>query len=159
MVIPTLTQVDASAKFDVGTRFQDEEGRVYIYLQGIGSVAKGSWVTYYITSVAASVTALIAGNAIGLVAVALSAVIADTFGWFQIAGNNLYAGAASGGDAAAGAAVYIAAGNTTDDVKVTGDLIVGAVYSIQEGALSGTPAAFAGVTLNYPSVNNVIPTA
>lgn len=159
MLIPTLTQVDSTALFDVGTRFEDEEGNVYVYLQGIGSAARGSWVTYYITSTAAAVTALLAANAIGLVAVALAATIADTFGWFQIAGNNLYAKMTSGGNCAAGAALYHQAAGLVDDVKVLGDLIVGALCSVQEGELTGNPAGYGGVTLNYPSVNDVIPTA
>ena len=158
-LIPTLTQVDSTALFKVGTRYEDETGNVFVYLQGINSTARGVWVTYYITSDGAAVTTLLAGNAIGLVAVALAAIVTDKFGWFQIAGNNLYAKMTSGGNCAAAAAIYHQASGLVDDVKVTGDLIVGALCSVQEGELSGNPAGYGGVTLNYPSVNDVIPTA
>lgn len=153
-----ITDVHSSAEYDIGTRRSDKAGNVFVYLQGIGSVAVGSWVTYYITSAAAAVTALLAANAKGLVAIAQAATVADKFGWFLIAGNTLKAKATSGGDAAAGAAVYHQAAGIVDDVKVTGDLVVGAVFSVQEGE-TANGAGYAGVSLNYPSVNDVIPTA
>ena len=49
----------------------------FIYLQGIGSTVVGSWVTY---NVSPGVTALLAPNAIGPVAVAMSANVASQYG-------------------------------------------------------------------------------
>lgn len=147
-----ITDVHSAAEYDIGTRRTDEEGNVYVYLQGIGSVANGDFVTYYITSAAASVTARLVANAIGLVAVAQAAIVAAKFGWFMIAGNDLTANITTA--AAAGAALYATAtAGRVDDTKVTGDLIVGAVCSVLAAGNVG------GVSLNYPSVNDVIPTA
>lgn len=152
-----ITDVHSAAKYDVGTCRSDKHGNVFVYLQGIDSVARGDWVVYYITSIAASVTTRLVGDLIGLVAIAMAATVADKFGWFQVAGNNLYAKMTSGGNAAVGTALYHQAAGLVDDVEVTGDLIVGAVCSVEEGQLSGTPAGYGGVTLSYPSVNDAIP--
>ncbi len=89
--IPTLTQVDSTALFAVGSRYDDGEGNVYTYLQGVALLVAGDFVTYYITSIAASVTARLVANAKGLVAIAMAAIVASKFGWFQIAGTNLEA--------------------------------------------------------------------
>ncbi len=149
-----ITDVHSTAKYDIGTRRTDKNGNVYVYLQGIGSTAVGSWVTYYITSIAAAVTTLLAANGIGLVAIAMAATAASKFGWYLIAGNTLVGKAISGGGCAAGAAVYgTSTAGSVDDVKVTGDLIVGAVCSVMESG------AVIGATINYPSVNDKTPTA
>jgi len=150
-LVPTLTQVDDSALYSVGRRYRNPiTGDVFVYLSGVTSCVIGSWVAYYITSAAASVTALIVANGIGLVAIAMGVVENAKFGWFQLAGNNLMAKAASGGDAAAGTIVYYQATGIVDDQVSAGDMIYGAVFSIQEGELSGNPAGFAGVSIQYP---------
>jgi len=152
---PVLTQIDNAALYSVGRRYTDiVTGDVWVYLSGITSCVEGSWLTYYITSVAASVTALLAANAIGLVAIAVGALENTKFGWAQIAGNNLRAKATSGGDAAAGAIVYYQASGIVDDQVSAGDMVHGAVFSIQEGELSGNPAGLAGVTIAYPFVTD-----
>ncbi len=154
-----ITDVHSTRKYDIGTRRSDKHGNVFVYLQGIASTVVGDFVTYYITSITAAVTTRLVANAKGLVAIAMAVTEVGKYGWYQIAGNNLYAKMTSGGNCAAGAAIYHQATGLVDDVKVTGDLIVGAVCSVQEGELSANPAGFGGVTLNYPSVNDVIPTA
>ncbi len=154
-VVPLLTQIDNSALYDVGRRYCDlVSGNVWVYLSGITSCIEGSWLTYYITSNAASVTALLAANAVGLVAIAVGALENTKYGWAQIAGNNLRARAATGGDAAAGAIVYRQADGICDDQVAAGDMVYGAIWSIQEGELAGNPAALAGVTIAYPFVTD-----
>ncbi len=154
-VRPVLSQIDDSALYNVGRTFKDETtGNEWIYLSGVSSCVEGSWLTYYITSTAASVTALFAANAIGLIAIAVGALENTKFGWAQIAGNNLRAKAASGGDAAAGAIVYYQAAGIVDDQVSAGNMVYGAVFSIQEGELSGNPAGLAGVTIHYPFVTD-----
>jgi len=149
-VVPVLDQLDASALYTVGRRYTDRvSGKEYIYLTGATNATLGSWVTYYITSSAGSVTAEIAANAIGLVAIAMAAITETKFGWFQIFGNNLAAQATSAGDAAAGAIVYYQAAGIVDDQAVAGDMIYGAVFSVEEGQVGGGDG-FAGVTIAYP---------
>lgn len=154
-LVPILTQVDDSALYTIGRRYRNPiTGDVYVYLSGVTSCVVGSWITYYITSGAASVTALFAADAIGLIAIAMGIVENAKFGWFHIAGNNLMALATSGGDAAAGAHVYFQATGIVDDQVSAGNMVYGAVFSIQEGELAGNPAGFAGVSIQYPFVTN-----
>jgi hypothetical protein len=56
----------------------------FIYLKGLASTAQGSWVTFDRQT---GVTALLAANAINPVAVAMSACLANQFGWYQIVGT------------------------------------------------------------------------
>jgi len=147
-----ITDVHSTAKYDIGTRRSDKHGNVYVYLKGIATTAAGDFVTYYITSTAAAVTARLVQSAKGLVAIAMAATVADKFGWYMIAGNLLTANMTT--SCAAGAVIYsTATAARVDDVKGTGDLIVGAVCSVLAAGNVG------GVTLNYPSVNDVTPTA
>ena len=153
---PTLTQVDSSALRTVGERYRDDEtGAEYIYLQGIASVAIGSWVTFDILTNATSTTALLVANGKGPVAVAMAAVIASKFGWFQIFGYTVVAKAISGGDAAAGAIlVSTSTAGSVDDAPVAGDYIFGALCTVQEGE-SPSSAGNVGVYLTYPFVTDL----
>lgn len=94
----------------------------FVYLKGIGSTVVGSWVTW---NVASGTTALLAPNAIGAVAVAMSANVADQYGWYQISGD-AYAKSASASDSGK---VYIdTAAGLTDDAVVVGDRVNNAKY-------------------------------
>lgn len=90
-LIRGLTDVDTIAKYAIGTRKEDDDGNIFVYLQGIISTVAGDWVTYYITSTAAAVTARLVAGAKGLVAIAMAAIGADQFGWYQISGHNAIA--------------------------------------------------------------------
>ncbi len=96
-------------------------GGEFIYLQGVASTAVGSWVTYNMDD---GTTALLAADAIGPVAVAMSANVASQYGWYQISGKavgkaltgfldntNVYATATAG---------------SVDDAVVAGDRVKGA---------------------------------
>lgn len=82
-----LTDVDDSARNVVGTRVygRDALGNTaeFIYLQGVASTIAGSVVTFD----ELGVTALIAANAKGPVAVAMAAIVANKFGWYGIQGT------------------------------------------------------------------------
>lgn len=69
-----------SARNTVGRVVNDVDGRKWIYLAGVASCVEGSVVTYD----ELGVTALIAANAIGPVAVAGAAIVANKYGWFCI---------------------------------------------------------------------------
>lgn len=90
----------------------------FIYLKGVASTAVGSWVTYNSDD---NSTALLAANAIGPVAVAMSANVASQYGWYQIAGKAI-------GKALTGfvdnANVYATAtAGSIDDAVVAGDRV------------------------------------
>lgn len=94
----------------------------FIYLLGVASTAVGSWVTYNMDN---GSTTLLAANAIGPVAVAMSANVASQYGWYQIQGKAI-------GKALTGfvdnANVYATAtAGSIDDAVVAGDRVKGAV--------------------------------
>ena len=90
----------------------------FIYLLGLASTAVGSWVTYNNDD---GSTTLLAANAIGPVAVAMSANVASQYGWYQIQGKAI-------GKALTGyvdnALVYATAtAGSIDDAVVAGDRV------------------------------------
>ena len=94
----------------------------FIYLKGVASTAVGSWVTYNMDD---GTTTLLAANAIGPVAVAMSANVASQYGWYQIQGKAV-------GKVLAGfvdnANVYATAtAGSVDDAVVAGDRVKNAV--------------------------------
>lgn len=56
----------------------------FIYLLGVASTAVGTWVTYNADDFS---TTRLAANAIGPVAIAMSANVANQYGWYQISGK------------------------------------------------------------------------
>ena len=59
-------------------------GGEFIYLKGVASTIVGSWVTYDQDDFS---TALIVADAVGPVGVAMSACVANEYGWYQISGK------------------------------------------------------------------------
>lgn len=109
----------------------------FIYLKGVASTVVGSWVTYNADDFS---TALLAANAIGPVAVAMSACVANEYGWYQIQGKAV-------GRALAGfvdnANVYATAtAGSVDDAVVAGDRVKGAVGASAVGTPSANLAEF-----------------
>lgn len=142
-----LNQIDSAAQYEIGTRYRDESnGKEYIYLKGIGSTLEGSWVTYSIDD---GTTALLAANAKGFVAVAMAAIVANKYGWYQVFGL-------ASALVVTGTAVDTTVGReTTDgyvgDGRAAGDEICGA-YCLEANA-SGS-SALTDVQLSYPFVND-----
>lgn len=91
----------------------------FVYLEGVGSTVRGSVV--YITD--AYATILVVADAIGAVAVALSAnAAASSYGWYQILGQ----GVAACDTVAAAAQCYIdGTAGRIDDSVVAGDIVQG----------------------------------
>lgn len=90
----------------------------FIFLKGVASTAVGSWVTFNDDDYT---TTLLAANAIGPVAVAMSANVASQYGWYQIQGKAI-------GKALTGfvdnANVYATAtAGSVDDAVVAGDRV------------------------------------
>ena len=117
----------------------------FIYLKGVASTVVGSWVTYNYDD---GTTALIVPNAIGPVAVAMSAnIVATTYGWYQISGK------ASGksGDVADNAKVYIdTVAGYCDDAVVAGDKVFNAKWA----SADDTSTAKADVEISRPFCTN-----
>lgn len=104
----------------------------FIYLKGVATTAVGSWVTFNEDD---GTTALLAANAIGPVAVAMSANVANQYGWYQISGKAVGKALAAFAD---NANVYATAtAGSVDDAVVAGDRVKGAVGA----SAIGTPSA------------------
>lgn len=104
----------------------------FIYLLGVASTAVGEWVTYNPDDFS---TTLLAANAIGPVAIAMSANVANQYGWYQIQGKAV--GLVATGFADNANCYATATAGTVDDAIVAGDLVKNA-----KGASAiGTPAA------------------
>lgn len=104
----------------------------FIYLKGVASTAVGSWVLYSPDDFS---TSLLAANDIGSVAVAMSASVADNYGWYQIKGKAVGKALTAFAD---NANVYsTSTSGSVDDTVVTGDRVKNA-----KGASAvGTPSA------------------
>lgn len=102
---------------DVGsTNYGEAE---FIYLKGVASTAVGDFVVYE----ANGVTARAATRSTGPGAVAMSACLANQFGWYQRTGR----AKVTAGTVADNAQLYLTAtAGTVDDAVVAGDLIYGA---------------------------------
>lgn len=103
----------------------------FIYLLGVASTAVGSWVTYNADDFS---TTLLVPNAIGPVAVAMSANVASQYGWYQISGK----ASASAADVADNAKVYIdTAAGKCDDAVVAGDKVFNAKWASADATATG----------------------
>lgn len=121
-----ITEVSTTQQHPLGTivKAVDETYGVgeFIYLKGLASTARGTWVTYNTDDWS---TTLLAANAIGPVAVAMAATVASTYGWYQISGKAI-------GKALTGyldnALVYATAtAGSVDDAVVAGDRVKNAL--------------------------------
>lgn len=146
-----VDDVDDSAKVPVGTIMRaydpDLGAGEFIYLKGVASTAVGSWVTYNADDFS---TALLAGDAIGPVAVAMAATVANKYGWYMIQGKTDAKMAASTAD---NAALYIdGTAGLADDDTVAGDRIWNAKSAELADSVAG---ALAEVEIHRPFVNNI----
>lgn len=120
----------------------------FIYLQGVASTAVGSWVTYNADD---WTTALLAANAIGPVAVAMSANVASQSGWYQISGKAIGLVLTGFLD---NANVYgTATAGSVDDTVVAGDRVQNAKGASAIGTPSGS---FAEFEIQRPFVNDAL---
>ena len=90
----------------------------FVYLKGVASTVVGSAVTYNMDD---GTTALLAANAIGPVAVAMSANVASQYGWYQIGGKAVGKALASYADN--GLVYATATAGSVDDAVVAGDRV------------------------------------
>jgi hypothetical protein len=145
-----IASTDTTLNHPLGTRVQAKDSTYmvgeFIYLQGVASTDVGSWVTFNQDD---NTTALLAANAIGPVAVAMSANVASQYGWYQIYGKAV-------GKALTGfvdnANVYATAtAGSVDDAVVAGDR----VKSAKGASAVGTPSAgLAEFEIQYPLMDD-----
>ena len=146
-----IAETSTTLKHRLGDRFKCSDETYgpgeFIYLAGVDSTAVGSWVTFNQDDYT---TALLAANAIGPVAIAMSANTAATsYGWYQIYGKAV--GAVLTGFADNGNAYATATAGSVDDAVVAGDLVKNA-----KGASAiGTPSAgLAEFEIQYPFMDD-----
>jgi hypothetical protein len=109
----------------------------FIYLKGVASTALGSVVLYNPDDFT---TSLLAANDIGPVAVAMSANVANQYGWYQIQGKAIGLCLAGFVD---DANVYATAtAGSVDDAVVTGDRVKNAKGASAIGVPSSSFAEF-----------------
>ncbi len=90
----------------------------FIYLLGVASTAVGSWVTYNADDFS---TTLLVANAIGPVAVSMSANVASQYGWYQISGKAV--GKALTGYVDNALVWATSTAGSVDDAVVDGDMV------------------------------------
>jgi hypothetical protein len=119
----------------------------FIYLKGVGSTVRGSAVTYNADDFTST---LLAANAIGPVAVAMAATVANKYGWYQISGKAIV----KAGTVVDDANVYAtASGGVVDDAVVAGDRVKNAKFA----SADGTPSAgLAEVEISRPWMDDAV---
>lgn len=109
----------------------------FIYLLGVASTAIGTWVTYNLDD---GSTARLAADAIGPVAIAMSANVASQYGWYQISGKAV--GKALTGFVDNGNVYATATAGSIDDAIVAGDRVKRAKGASAVGTPSSGLAEF-----------------
>lgn len=126
----------------------------FIYLKGVASTVVGSVVTYGGASSGTPTyqTALAPATA-GLaqpLAVAMSANVANQFGWYQVAGSAV---AATNGTLTAGAVVYLAGSGQLTTTQANGKQVMGAISV----TATGTPSTgLAVIEIDRPSAQGQV---
>ena len=145
-----IAETSATLKHRLGDRFKCSDATYgpgeFIYLQGVASTAVGSWVTFNQDD---GTTALLAANAIGPVAVAMSANVADQYGWYQIYGKAV--GKALTGFADNGNVYATATAGSVDDAIVAGDRVKNAKGA---SAVDTPSAGLAEFEIQYPVMDD-----
>jgi hypothetical protein len=146
-----IAETSTSLKHRLGDRFRCSDDTYgpgeFIYLAGVASTAVGSWVTFNLDD---GTTALLAANAIGPVAISMSANTAATsYGWYQIYGKAVGLCLASFADN--GNCYATATAGSVDDAIVAGDLVKNAKGASAIGTPSGS---FAEFEIQYPFMDD-----
>ncbi len=139
-----LTDIHSSAQNPLGAEYSPDGGKnVYKYLKGVASTLVRDLVKFDENF---QTTRLVA-DATGFVAVAMAAVVANKYGWYQVKGN----ASVNSDTTAADVALYIdGTAGRCDDLVVTGDLIIG-MYS-----MSADASNVLAVYMNHPHVTNIL---
>lgn len=145
-----ITETSTTQKHPLGTVVDADDATrgsgKFIYLKGVASTVVGSVVTYNADDWS---TALITANAIGPVAVAMSANVASQYGWYQVFGK----ASMKAGDVADDASVYIdTVDGQVDDAVVAGDRVQGAKFA----SVDDTATNLADAEIAWPFVDDAL---
>ena len=117
-----IGSIDSAAAVPVGTIVRATDPTYgageFIYLKGLDSTVRGSWVTYNLDD---GSTALLAANAIGPVAIAMAASVTGKWGWYQISGKAV--GLALTGYLDNALVFSTGTAGSVDDTVVDGDMV------------------------------------
>ena len=143
----TSTTLENPLGTKVTEKHADYGDAEFIYLAGVASTAQGDAVTFD----EAYATTRAAANAVGRVGVAMSANVANQYGWYCIYGRVPCEVAAS---CAADKSMSLSgtAGHL-DDGDQSGDVVIGAV---SRSAIDTPNTGQAWMELNYPMVADVV---
>lgn len=115
----------------------------FVYLKGVAATAIGDFVTYDVKD---GVTVRSVAGSKGPGAVAMSANVANQYGWYCVKAGSVPLSCAAA--AAVDVALYVTAtAGAVDDAAVVGQGIVGAMLNTAAGG-----AALADARINYPDV-------
>lgn len=135
--------LDSTAQHSVGIRAMDSSGNEYVYGLGVASTAANSWVTFD----EAYATTLAVADGIGRVGIAMAAIVASTYGWYQVWGSAT--GKVLTGFADNKNPYLTSTDGSVDDTDVAGDAVLNA------WGRSAIASGVATFELNYPSVHNI----
>lgn len=141
----SLTDIHSTIANPLGALYSPDGGKnIYIFLKGVASTAAKDAVTFDENF---ATTRLVA-DAVGPVAVAMAATVANKYGWYQIFGlGSVKSDTVAAGDVA----LYIdTVTGRVDDAAVTGDLILG-MYAQAADATN-----VLAVRLSFPHVTNIL---
>lgn len=148
-IVPqNIADISDTAQMPLGTRVQAVDPSYgvgeFVYLKGVASTIVGSVVTYNVDDHS---TALLVANAVGPVAVAMSACVANKYGWYQIFGKAVVdAGTVSDNGNVYGTATP----GEVDDAVVAGDRVKNAKFA------SGNANGVADCEIHYPFVDDAL---
>lgn len=148
-----IAETSTTLRHRLGDRFHCSDDTYgpgeFIYLAGVASTAVGSWVTFNADD---GTTALLAANAIGPVAIAMSAnTSATSYGWYQIYGKAV--GKALTGFADNGNVYATATAGSVDDAVVAGDRVKNAKGA---SAVDTPSAGLAEFEIQYPFMDDAL---
>jgi len=142
-----IATVDSSPVFNLGQKCEARNTSTgyigeFVYMKGVASTATGLWCLLNYDN---GTVSLLADGDIGGVGVAMGAIVASKYGWFQVRGKGVGMLAASIADnaglyiSAAGVAIATASGKSE-------------IQGARAAAASGSSAANTEVELHYPKV-------
>lgn len=149
-----IDEVDSTKAFNLGQKCTarhltgDYIGE-FVYMQGVASNAEG---LFCLLNYDNGVVSLLADGDIGGVGISRGAIIASTFGWFQIRGKASGYLAASVAD---NAQLFISAGGIGQATASGKSEIINA----RAAAASGSSAGLTEVEINYPCVTTGVAAA
>lgn len=148
---PVLAETNTTAQYPLGSIIGIQStargAGEAIYLKGLALTAVGSWITYNADDYS---TTLLAANAIGPVAISLSANVANQYGWYIITGKPF--GLALTGFADNANVYATGTAGSVDDTAVTGDR----VWHAKGASALDTLTGGADFEIHRPFVNDAL---